>query len=416
MVELPRTAALPAGARLLHIGLPKTGTTAVQSAASSQRRRLRGHGVCYPGQGTNHLYPVCGLMGRRVGWSATGFSVVDRRWWTDLIEELDRFAAEHPGGRALVSHEFASESDEQQARRFVAELGPETRVVITLRSFASLLGSSWQQYVKAGRKRAFVPWLREVLAERPRSPAARGFYRRNDQALILDRWMAAAGADRVVVVVGDRRRPTLLTDAFADLLGVPRGLLAGGAESGENRSMSWPEAELLRLVNKTLHAERLDWRTYEMVVRNGMVARMLSRRRPAPGEPGMVLPDWAAERAAVIARRYADHVIASGCRVVGDPEQLSAPGPVGTLNEADRVPMDAAVEAALGLLSASLGRGGFFDVEERPLPPELRRLLGLRRGRRWLELNEANPTATASDLAAVAAIRAARQLRRRLRR
>jgi hypothetical protein len=62
-----------------------------------------------------------------------------------------------------------------------------------------------------------------------------------------------------------------------------------------------------------------------------------------------------------------------------------------------------------------LGKGPEFDVAARPLPPELQWLMRHKGGRRWVELNEANPTATAGDLFVVALLRAGRQVRKLLR-
>ena len=401
---------LPEGARLLHIGIPKTGTTAVQAAAAAARPALAEHGVCYPGRGLNHLEPVCALMGRPFGWTSGGAGVPPRARWTELMTEVGRTAA----SRVLISHEFAAESTGEQARRFLTELGDQTYVVITLRSFATLLGSSWQQYVKAGRRKPYDRWLGEVLADEPSSNAARMFYRRNDQPAILERWGRAAGPDRVIVVVPDKRDPDLLLDAFSGLLGLPSGLLrsAAAAGGGENRSMSWPEVEYLRRLNTAVR-RRLDWRQYEVWVRNGAVARLLTSRQPGPDEARVTLPPWAAERADAIAASYAQSVAGSGCRVIGDVTALAAPGPTGDLAPAEVMPTEAAVAATAGLVSAILGQGPDFEVTGRPLPPMARPLLRLRRGHRWLELNQAVPTATASDLFAVSLLRAARQLRHR---
>ncbi len=403
---------LPERARLLHIGIPKTGTTAVQSAAARARRQLLEHGVLYPGRALNHLEPVCALMGRRFGWTSGGAGVPPRRRWSEMMTEVER----RPRMRVLISHEFASESTDEQARRFLAELGDQTHVVITLRSFAALLGSSWQQYVKAGRRKAYEAWLREVLADEPSSGAARLFYRRNDQPAIVRRWAAAAGTDRVVIVVPDKRSPELVLDAFSDLLALPRDLLgtaAPEADSGENRSMSWPEVEYLRRLNAAVRG-RLDWREYEVWIRNGAVARLLTSRRPGPGEPSVTLPGWAARRANATAAAYAEAIARSGCRIIGDLSALAAPGPSGDLPPVRQVPTEVAVAATAGLVSAGLGQGPDFTLRTQNLPPIARWLSRSRRGRRWLELNEAVPTAPAGDLLAVGVIRAARQLRHRL--
>ena len=326
------------------------------------------------------------------------------------MTEIGRTAA----SRVLISHEFAAESTDEQARRFLTELGDQTYVVITLRSFATLLGSSWQQYVKAGRRKPYDRWLGEVLADEPSTNAARLFYRRNDQPAILERWARAAGTDRVIVVVPDKRDPDLLLDTFSGLLGLPSELLRSGAaaDSGENRSMSWPEVEYLRGLNVAVRS-RLDWRQYEVWIRNGAVARLLTSRQPGPDEDRVTLPEWAAERADAIAATYAQSISRSGCRVIGDVTALAAPGPTGDLAPAEVMPTEAAVAATAGLVSATLGQGPDFDVTGRPLPPMARPLLRLRRGHRWLELNQAVPTATAGDLFAVSLLRAARQLRHR---
>jgi hypothetical protein len=390
----------------------KTGTTALQHAAAAHRADLAEHGVCYPGQGVNHLYPVCALMGRRLGWSASGAVAPDLRWWRELMAEI-RSAED---ARVLISHEFASECDDEQAARFVDELGPDTYVVITLRGFATLLGSSWQQYVKAGRRKAFHPWLREVLADPPHSNVARAFHRRHDQAAILRRWLGLVGPERLIAVVGDPDQRCLLPDAFSDLLGLPREFLRDGGEQGENRSLSWPEAELLRQVNARVHEARIGWRPYEVLIRDGLIARTLRARRPSECESPMLLPAWAEGPALERAANYHEAVLTSGCRIIGDPGRLLDRPRVGEVAQPEVVPIDAATEATAGLLSAALGRGAEFDVTDRPLPPELQRLLRFKRGRRWVELNEATPTATAGDLLVVALLRAGKQLRRRLRR
>jgi hypothetical protein len=403
---------LPPGARLFHIGIPKTGTTAVQSAVAVRRAELAANGVCYPGQSLNHLEPVCAFLGRSFGWTSGGAGVPPRARWSELMAEIRRTSAK----RVLISHEFASESTDEQARAFVSELGEQTYVVITLRSFAALLGSSWQQYVKAGRRKGFEAWLGEVLADRPTGLAAQLFYRRNDQAAIVRRWVAAAGAERVILVVPDKNDPTLLFDAFSSLLGLPSEILRGGAtetDRGENRSMSWPEVEFLRRLNRAVRGH-LDWRHYEVLVRNGAIVRLLTSRRPGPREPRVTLPPWAAHRAQQIAERYAEAVAGSGCRIIGNAASLATPGVIGDLEPARTVPSDIAVAVAAGLVSASLGQGADFDVETRPLPPAARRLLRSARGRRVLELNEAVPTARAGDLLAVSLVRAARQIRNRL--
>jgi len=413
--EQPLPPLLP-GSRLLHIGIPKTGTTALQTAAARRRDELRQHGVCYPGNSVNQREAVCALMGRRLGWAGAGDYVPDRRLWDRLRAEVES----RPGQRSLISHEFVSESDDEQAARFLAELGEDLHVVITLRGLGALLTSSWQQYVKAGHRQTLNRWLKQVLLGPPDNPSATAFYRRNDQAAIVRRWADVVGTDRLTVVLADKTRPSQLTNAFEDMLALPRGLLQSldGGGFAANRSLSLYEAELVRRMNTVVRENGYNWREFTALIRNGAVTRLLESRRPGPDETPIGLPGWAAEVAAEKAREYAEGVAAVGCRVVGDLGSLSAPVPSvpGNLARPTEVPMDAAVEAMSGLLSASTGRGAFFEVETRPGPSAMARLGRSERGQRWLRLNQMTAGASLPDLLAVTGLRLVRGVRRRLRR
>ena len=56
--RLPHAAPLPADVIGLHIGIHKTGTTALQAALADARPELTTHGVLYPGRRTaQHGHP-----------------------------------------------------------------------------------------------------------------------------------------------------------------------------------------------------------------------------------------------------------------------------------------------------------------------------------------------------------------------
>lgn len=358
-----RVEPLPEGTRLLHIGIPKTGTTNLQRSAAYRRQQLLANGVCYPGSSLNHREAVSALMDRSLGWKNSE-STPAFRIWKRIEDEVKR----SPASRALISHEFACESTDEQARRFVDALSPNAHVVITLRGFADLLGSSWQQYVKAGYLKPYRTWLQQVLGDQKKRKTTPTFYQRNDQAAIVQRWVRVAGVENVTVVIADKRNPDQLINAFEDLLDVPRGLLtalpAGGYAA--NRSLSMPEAELVRRVNKIFREQNMTWDRYSDLMRHGLIARMQENRRPGPDEPLLTLPAWAAKKALVQAQKYVDAIDAIGCRVVGDLSALTMPVPtVPRLPDITSIPADAAYEAIAGLLSAEDGRGAFFDQ-----PPE----------------------------------------------
>ena len=360
---------LPPDVRLLHIGLAKTGTTALQSTARARREELLEYGVRYPGTGLNHREAVSALMGRRWGWNGPGAAVPRTKHWERLMREVDHETQR----RVWISHEFAAESDDEQAQRFVDALGQRAHVVITLRPYGALLVSTYQQYLKTGIIRGFESWLRAVLADPPDESVTPTFHRRSNQGGVVRRWAAAAGPDRVTAIVVDKAVPTRLTDAFEALLDLPESFLVDESLGGlqANRSLSAQESELLRRINLLVRHQGLEWDEYDTLLRKGGVGRLMQARRPGPDEPGLVLPAWAAERASELGRRFTDEIAASGIRVVGDLDVLARP--VAGVPELPPLPhaveLEVALEMAVGLLSAGTGRGPFFEERAEPDPP-----------------------------------------------
>lgn len=184
------------------------------------------------------------------------------------------------------------------------------------------------------------------------------------------------GPANVTAIIVDKARPRLLTNCFEQLFGLPVGFLVDSSLGGlqRNRSMSWPESELLRAVNLAIRDQGVEWSQYEKLLRNGAIARLLQSRTPAPAEERVLLPGWAAERATARERHFADVLAASGVTLVGDVEVLAAP--VTATATADvppvpaDVPLDAATEALAGLLSAAVGRGAYFEVPAAKAPKQ----------------------------------------------
>lgn len=399
--------ALPPEARLLHIGLAKTGTTALQSTAATHRDGLLEHGVLYPGRHLNHRSAVSALMGRRWGWQGLGASVPPMKHWDRLLAEVEAETER----RIWISHEFVSESDDATAQRFADALGQRLHIVITLRPFASILASSWQQYLKGGTRHTFEHWLRRVLADPPDLKTTPSFHRRNNQGEVVTRWANAVGRDHLTVVIVDKAQPTLLTDSFEDMLDLPRGFLVDSSLGGHraNRTMSVPESELLRQLNLAIQGHQVHWRQYETLIRGGAVARMLEGRIPGEDEPRLQLPRWAATVAQERGERFADQIAASGVRVVGDLDTLrTEPTSVETLPDTpNEVPLDLASEAVTGLLSAAIGRRAFFD-EVKEVPEE--QLTDRQRAERALS------TTTTRELAGVLGSRVRRKVLRTINR
>jgi hypothetical protein len=285
----------------------------------------------------------------------------------------------------------------------VSEFGAGLQVAITLRGFADLLTTSWQQFIKSGHIGDLEGWLQAVLLQQSGRTVST-FYRRNDQAAIVRRWAGLVGPENVTVVIADKRRPELLITAFEDLLGLRHDSMSTRPVGGyaANRGLSGAEVELVRRVNAAIHEQRYDWHRYTSLIRHGMIARMQEERQPGPDEPRLELPAWAGRIALIKSRTYADAIVSTGCRVIGDPATLWAPiRTVDRVAEPPELPLDAVLQAVAGVLSAAEGKGPFFDaaadgVERRkvadPLldrflrPTETRQVLNAYRATRHLRI------------------------------
>lgn len=350
--------AIPDDACLFHIGLMKTATTSIQTAASRQRRRLLDHGVRYPGTRFNHREPVAAFMGKSWGWVSTA---PDRRYWDDLMTEI----REDHLNRIFLSHEFAAGADNATVSRLVNEFDRPLYVVITVRPYTSVLPSMWQEYVKGGLTVDFDTWLTRVFSEPSDGSHMSQFHRDHDQARVVNTWAAAIDPQRVTVVVIDKNDPGHVGTTFERMLRLPAGLLSKGTarQRTVNSSMSYSEIELLRMLNSELKANNVDAATCRSLVTQGAVSRLLKTRRPRKSDDRITLPPWASERAVRRAEDFVQAIRESGVHTVGDLASLTAPGEVRSrdaVESAGQVSQEAALAMLSGTISASLGRGALF--------------------------------------------------------
>lgn len=377
------------GTRLVHIGPPKTGTSALQSALHVAREPLAGHGVVYPGTTRHPQSAIHAVIGRP---PLLGHARPELLAWTRLAGEI----AEAGDRRVVLSSEFLADAGDEAVRRVVSDLGePRVHVVVTLRPLARILPSQWQQYVQNGLRMPYGTWLDAAFGRSSRALPTPTFWQRHRHDELVARWAAAVAPSRVTVIALDPSRPDMLLRTFESLLALPEGLLVP-EEGLTNRSLTYGETELIRLFNKEFRRRRWPESIYPRFMKYGAIMQMRTGHRPAPHEPRITTPAWAVERAAEMGAEAARAITDLGVRVVGDlkilgetPEQPAAepPEPV--------VSADSACQAVIGAIVAGGATGetpGIEDLQIRDADAAtLIRVLktrGLRRARRSIHRHD----------------------------
>ena len=225
----------------LHVGLPKTGTTYVQTVLWRNREALAEQGLVYPGvRRREHLWASM-VVREHPGLERRNPRAEGA--WDRLLEQV----REAPDG-VLISHEFFGAASAEQARRALRDLGDvEVHLIVTARDLVSVVTSYWQEYVKHGFDRP--------LDDFPPSED-RGdewTWAAVDLLGVLERWGSALPPERVHLLVLPEQgapRETLVTQ-FAALLGVDASVLdLEGANP--NSSLGVVEVELLRRLVRRL--------------------------------------------------------------------------------------------------------------------------------------------------------------------
>jgi hypothetical protein len=173
----------------LHIGLPKTGTTFLQTTMWRNRHVLRERGLLYPGAGRLDHYhaskEVRGVPPARMGRHAGT--------WERLVGDLAAWE-----GDGLVSHEFLCMASAKRARAAVAALRPaEVEVLVTVRDYVLQFPALWQEALKMNSELSFDEFMDHVFAR-----SLRGAWSWDSQDIpdVLRRWSRAVPASRVKIV------------------------------------------------------------------------------------------------------------------------------------------------------------------------------------------------------------------------
>jgi hypothetical protein len=364
--------AIPVRGVLLHIGPPKTGTTAVQEASNAARSSMLEQGVRYGGPGQQPSTAAFAVIGRK--HASTGM-VPSMYHWHQLRKEVVNAREQ----RVFVSSEFLAAATSDQAARIVRDLGGDrVQIAVTLRPLTKILASRWQQNVQEGTALPYSEWLTAVLRD-PDSDFYKRFWLRQQHADLIDRWVNVVGPGRVTVLVADDENRNDLLRGIEQLLGLRAETLVPPVTS-LNRSLTAAEVESIRLFNVAYRAAKLPVSLrYKLMSRGG--AELLKRRTVEQGEPRIVTPAWAVEEARVIAQKMVTQIAASGVHIIGDLTKLTGGLDAAAIGEMEQGTLkgspEIAASLAMGILFASGVTRGYEEGSRVPAwvePEPLRRI------------------------------------------
>lgn len=355
----------------LHVGLPKTGTTYLQSVLWQNRSSLNEQGVLYPGTGPRqHMWASLvvrehpGLAKRSAGVTAS---------WDDIVDQVSAWP-----GTSLISHEFFGTATAEQAAAAVAALGDaEVHLVVTARDILTVTTSYWQEYVKHGFHSVDLDdFPRETEPWDEWGPGA------IDIRSILDRWAPQVAPERVHVLVlppPDAPRTALLEE-FARILDVDVTDFKTEAARA-NSSLGIVEVELLRRIGRDLEgfSSALD--------RGVWIRSYLAQGKLVPRRGESFLPsDHRVEELRRSAQESVDYLRASGFSIHGDVDQLCVPSDLPASRHPQSVTDTELLEAATSTINLLLGDLRTFRQENTAhrrtaVEPEPVAAIGLVRGR-----------------------------------
>jgi hypothetical protein len=286
----------------VHVGLPKTGTSYLQSVVWANLDELRAQGLVV-------VPDPAGLPSKAQTSVQVMLAVRDRlvpgHDPESAEEVLDRFADEvDAAGEAdvLLTQEQLAGCARPQVRALFERLGDrEIHVVVTARAVSRQVPSAWQDRVKTRSTTSYPDF---VAAARDRTAPARGFWRNQDLPSVLGRWGESLPPDRVHVVTVPAQRDAAdgLESRYFGVLGVDHTRLRA-EQTRSNTSLGTVQAELLRRVNVALgerlpkprmgYARVAKWfLTEQFLVPQGGTPPLLPQS--AEGWCGRLAKDWVA--------------------------------------------------------------------------------------------------------------------------
>ncbi|HET6166135.1 MAG TPA: hypothetical protein VFE07_04855 [Marmoricola sp.] len=331
----------------VHVGLPKTGTSHLQSVVWANLAELRAQGLVVVPEPVGSTSKA--QAGTQVMLAARDRLVAGHDPET-ATEVLDRFAAEvRAAGDAdvLLTQEQLAACSTEQAAALLDRFGErEVHVVVTARAVSRQVPSAWQERVKTRSTTSYADF---VAAARDRGEPARGFWRNQDLVAVLERWGGSLPPEQVHVVTVPTGGADSLDARYFGVLGVDHTRLQAD-RTRSNTSLGVVQAELLRRVNVAL-GDRLPKPRmgYARVAKWFLTEKFLVTQSGRPA----LLPESAQGWCRQLAEEWITTIGAAGYDVAGDLADL-LPDPAhftsGLVEVDDDDLLDAATRALADIL------------------------------------------------------------------
>lgn len=230
---------------ILHIGMHKTGTTALQETLHAARRDLVSHGINYLDMGANHSQPLFSIFGEKLtAYRANLKAGLDTKeaiasYASDAKARLQRLLSENTAPVTIISAEDLSllrRPAVPKLRDFLSPYFDSILVVAYVRRPVSFINSLAVQAVKGGA-------TLKALHENPPSP---------DYQWRFNKFLQAFGEQQMRLRLYDPatlKAGSVVTDFF-ELASLPHSALPTADEPILNKSLSAPAVNFLSETNK----------------------------------------------------------------------------------------------------------------------------------------------------------------------
>lgn len=276
----------------LHIGINKTGTTAIQRHLQMKRRDYRKLGLLYPktAEAVSAHYVLSSSLGFHYHYMPAEW----RRGVDELRQKFERELRDW-SGRAIVfsSENFVLKCPVEPVREFFD--GWPTKVIVYLRRHDHWWMSSYTQTLKM---RAMPPWPRGVVGYIEFSKKQKKYFARYRE--LVDRWADCFGKENVIVRPYEEQQ--IRGDVINDFLAVI-GVSRVGAEDSDERSNVGIPPMAMHLLDIFQRA-RIDERCRKRLLEYAMSLREGERQNLIPPSLRRSLIEENAEDYEYIAREY----------------------------------------------------------------------------------------------------------------